>query len=176
MEQPLKKVTSQQFRFSFTLTSNTLVTGNYIQVNFGNWTIDGAITEGKVIWKYQVGSNIYWVPAAATQVSANKYRVFVNQNYSMTAGQLITVWVYQQLPDAYNGIYFPNIQWNYLAIKAYNTGGTVLEHQYARYWIEPYHHTSLQVTPILKYVGATTLYEFAFTPNVSVAVGDVISV
>ena len=44
MEQTLKKDTSQELDFSFTLTTNTLGTGDYFTVDFGNWTIDPAIT------------------------------------------------------------------------------------------------------------------------------------
>lgn len=158
MEQTLKKDTAQELDFTFTLTSNTLSNGDYVQVDFGNWTIDPASIEGRLIWKYKVGSNIYWVPAAATLVSGNIYKIPVYQNYSMTAGQLISVKVFQELPDAYQGVYFTQQQFNYLIIKAYNSAGTVLEHQYVRLWIEPYQHTTLQVTPILTYTGATTLY------------------
>jgi hypothetical protein len=154
----LKKDTAQELDFTFTLTSNTLSNGDYVQVDFGNWTIDPASIEGRLIWKYKVGSNIYWVPAAATLVSGNIYKIPVYQNYSMTAGQLISVKVFQELPDAYQGVYFTQQQFNYLIIKAYNSAGTVLEHQYVRLWIEPYQHTTLQVTPILTYTGATTLY------------------
>jgi hypothetical protein len=56
------------------------------------------------------------------------------------------------------GAYFPQHQFNYLTIKSYNAVGTLLEHQYVRTWLEPYQHTTLTVTPILKYVSATTLY------------------
>lgn len=94
----------------------------------------------------------------------------------MTAGQLISVKVTQELSDAYEGVYFTQQQFNYLTIMAYNAANTLLEHQYVRLWIEPYQHTTLQVTPILTYTGATTLYEFSFTPNVSAAAGNVISV
>ena len=69
---------------------------------------------------------------------------------------------------------FPTQQWNNLKIEAYNSADTLLEHQYQRVWIEPYQHHSLDVKPILKHVGAQTLYEFTFTPNVSASVGDVI--
>ena len=106
-----------------------------MQVDFGNWTIDPASVEGRVIWKYKVGNNIYWVPTAATLVSGNIYKIPVFQNYSMTAGQLISVKVFQELPDAYQGVFFTQQQFNYLTIKAYNSGGTILEHQYVRLWI-----------------------------------------
>lgn len=43
MEQTLKKDTAQELDFSFTLTSNTLGTGDYVVVDFGNWTIDAAL-------------------------------------------------------------------------------------------------------------------------------------
>lgn len=93
----------------------------------------------------------------------------------MTVNQDITIRVYHLLPDSDDGVYFTEDQWNYLTIEAYNSGDTVLEHQYTRVWIEPYQHTSLQVTPILKYAGATTMYEFVFTPNVSASAGDFVS-
>lgn len=153
----MKRVTSQEFSFTFTLNTNTLGTGDYVTVDFGNWTIDPSL-EGRTIWKYKVGSNIYWVPADVTLVSGNIYKIPVYTGFSMTTGQVITVRVYNELPDAFNGIYFPNHQWNYLVIKAYNSANTLLQHQYTRIWIEPYQHTSLQVTPILKYAGATTIY------------------
>lgn len=176
MEQYIEEDTSQELDFTFTLASHTLGNGDYVTVYFGNWTIDPALTEGKTIWKYKVGNNIYWVPTAVTIVSGNTFKIPVNQNYSMTVGQQISVKVFHELPDAYNGAYFSETQWSYLKIEAYNSANTRLEHQYIRLWIEPYQHTSLQVSPILTFIGATTVYEFAFSPNVSAAVGDVISV
>lgn len=70
-------------------------TGDYVTVNFGNWTIDPAVTEGRVIWKYKVGNNIYWVPSAVTQVSGNIYKIPVYLNYSMPINQIIAVKVFQ---------------------------------------------------------------------------------
>lgn len=145
-------------------------------IDFGNWTIDQAAIEGRLLWKYKVGSNIYWVPATVTQLTGNQYKIPVYLNYTMPANQLIAVKVVQELPDAFIGVYFTQIQFNYLSVKAYNAAGTLQEHQYIRLWISPYQQTTLQVTPILTYTGATTLYEFSFTPNVSAAIGDVISV
>ena len=93
----------------------------------------------------------------------------------MTVGQDIKIRVYHLLPDSDDGVYFPNDQWNDLKLTAYDSSDNVLEHEFLRFWIEPYQHTSLQVTPILKYAGASTMYEFVFTPNVSASVGDYIS-
>jgi hypothetical protein len=62
------------------------------------------------------------------------------------------------LPDAYQGVYFTQSQFNYLSVKAYSAANALLEHQYVRTWINPYQQTTLQVTPILTYTGATTLY------------------
>lgn len=117
------------------MTSNTLGTGDYFTVDFGDWTVDPAAIEGLLIWKYKVGSNIYWVPASATLVSGNVYKIPVFQNYTMPSGQLIQVKVLQDLPDSYSGLYFTQHQFNYLTIKAYNAANTLLEHQYIRLWI-----------------------------------------
>lgn len=68
----------------------------------------------------------------------------------------------------------PNIKWNFIKIAAYNSVGTILEHQYAELWIEPYNHLSFTAQPALDYASAVSVYEFSVTPNVSVSVGDYI--
>ena len=45
-----------------------------------------------------------------------------------------------------------------------------------RAWTEPYGHASFAVSSVLNYVGASTLYEFSVTPNVSAVVGDTIMI
>lgn len=94
----------------------------------------------------------------------------------MTQDQTIVIRVRQVLPDSKYGIEFPEDQWSYLTIEAFDSSDTRLEHQYRRIWIEPYQHTSLEVTPILKYVEAVTMYEFTFTPNISATAGDILSI
>lgn len=67
---------------------------------------------GSIICKYNVGSNVYWVPAILTLVSGNVYQMGVYSNvstYSMTQNQLITFWIDQVNPDAYHGIFVTNI-------------------------------------------------------------------
>lgn len=81
------KGTSQELDITFKLDSNTLTSGDYVEIDFGNWTIDPADTEGRTIWKYKVGSNIYWVPATVENPSDNIYQIYVEQNYSMTVNQ-----------------------------------------------------------------------------------------
>ena len=66
----------------FKLRTNSLVVGDYIQIDFGNWVIDVA-SSGQQIFKYQVSGNDYWVPSAATLVSGNIYKIPVYLNYSM---------------------------------------------------------------------------------------------
>ena len=175
MEKYISKGNSQELDITFRLASHSLSSGSYIALDLGNWTVDPAATEGEMIWKYQVGNNIYWVPSTVTNPSGNIFHIPVNSNYTMPTNQDIKIRIYHLLPDSDDGVFFPEHQWNYLSIEAYNSANTRLEHQYARVWIEPYQHTTLQVTPILKYAGANTLYEFVFTPNVSAAAGDSIS-
>ena len=175
MEKYISKGNSQELDVVFRLSTYTLTNGYYVELDFGNWTVDPATTEGKIVWKYKVGSNIYWVPTEVTNAGGNVYKIPVYDNYSMTAGQDITIRVYHLLPDSDDGVYFPNDQWNYMTLHAYDSSDSILEHEFLRVWIEPYQHTSLQVTPILKYSGASTMYEFVLTPNVSAAAGDYIS-
>lgn len=153
-----------------------MATGDYIQVDFGNWVVDVA-SLGTQIFKYQSGSNVYWVPSAATLVSGNIYKIPVYSNYSMIAGTVITLRVDTLYGDNHVGLYVPSTQWNNFKIYAYRANGTLVEQQVTRVWVEPYDIVSgstLTVNPILKYVGATTLYEFTVTPNISASVGDVI--
>ena len=172
MEKYISKGNSQELDIVFRLASHTLTSGSYIALDLDQWTVDPAATEGKMIWKYQVGNNIYWVPTEVTNPSGNVFHIPVYSNYSMTHGQDIKIRIYHLLPDQHDGVYFPADQWNHPKIYAYNSANTILEHQYAHVWVEPYHHTSLTVNPILNYVSAVTLYEFAFTPNVSASAGD----
>ena len=66
------------------------------------------------------------MPASATLVSGNIYKIPVYLNYTMPAGQLIQVKVFQDLADSYSGVYFTQHQFNYLTIKAYNAANTLL--------------------------------------------------
>lgn len=96
---------------TFKLTSNTLVNGDYLQVDFGNWVIDPA-TLGTPVFKYQISGNIYWVPSQASLVSGNIWKVPVYLNYSMTLGSVITLMVDSFCPTTYSGAKDPSIQWN----------------------------------------------------------------
>lgn len=69
----------------FQLRSNTLVNGDYLLVNFGNWVIDLA-TSGAQIFKYRLSGTIYWVPSQAIKMSGNTYKIPVYNNYSMNSG------------------------------------------------------------------------------------------
>ena len=98
------------------MKSHHLYANYYVLIDLGNWTIDPALIEGRAIWKYRVNSNIYWVDTFATNTAANVYKIPVNSNYTMYAGQKIEVKVYHELPDQHNGVYFPNNQWNAVSI------------------------------------------------------------
>ena len=157
---------------TFRLTTNTLNDGDYLQVDFGNWVLDPAST-GIQSFKYQVSGNIYWVPSAATLVSGNIYKIPVYLNYSMNSGATITIRVNTFAPDTYYGARVPQSQWNNFKIWAYKSN-VLVEQQVFRVWTEPYGHPSLAVSAVLNYVGVSTLYEFAVTPNVSASAGDTI--
>ena len=75
MEKYISKGNSQELDVVFRLSTYTLTTNYYVELDFGNWTVDPATNEGKIVWKYKVGSNIYWVPTEATKVSGNTYKV-----------------------------------------------------------------------------------------------------
>lgn len=157
---------------TFQLQSNTLTNTGYLRVDFGNWVLDPA-PAGVKVFKYQLAGNKYWVPSAGTLVSGNTYQIPVYNNYSMTAGTPITLWVDTFAPSSYYGVSIPSHQWNPFKIEAYQ-GGTLVEQNEFRVWTEPFAHASLSVSAILNYVGATTLYEFTVTPNVSALAGDTI--
>jgi len=157
---------------TFRLNTNTLTNGDYLQVDFGNWIIDPA-SAGVQLFKYQVSGSIYWVPSTATLISGNIYNFPVYNNYSMVAGTTITLRVDTLAPDAYYGAQTQQTQWNNFKIYAYKSSALV-EQQVFRIWTEPYGHVSLAVSPVLAYVGVSTLYEFSVTPNVSAVVGDTI--
>ena len=73
------------------------------------------------------------MPSSATHVSGNRYKVPVYQNYSMTAGSVITVWVDTLAPDSYYGARVPSSQWNDIKIYAYQ-GSTLREQKVHRVW------------------------------------------
>ena len=168
------KDTARQLFVKFQLASNSLGVNQYVQIDFGLWKLDTAST-GTLICKYRIGSNYYWIPALFTPVSGNKYRFGVYKNvstYTISAGTTVTLRIDQINPDGFYGVLVPDIKWNYLMITAHSSAGTVLEHQYAQIWIEPYEHLSLTVQPALDYVDAVSIYEFTVTPNVSSTAGD----
>jgi hypothetical protein len=173
MTQPYAAGSAFPLYLSFKLRINTLVSGDYIQVDFGSWVLDPAAT-GVQVFKYQVAGNIYWVPVTGTLISGNIYQLPVYSNYSMAAGSSITLWADTLAPDTYYGASVPSSQWNSFKIYAYKSGGTLVEQEVFRVWTEPFSHASFAATAVLNYVGATTLYEFTVTPNVSAAVGDTI--
>lgn len=111
---------------TFTLTSNTLVNGDYLQVDFGNWIIDPA-TLGTPVFKYQILGNIYWVPSQASLVSGNIWKVPVYLNYSMVLGNVITLMVDSFCPTTYSGAKVPSIQWNDFKIYAYRSTNVLVE-------------------------------------------------
>jgi len=84
MIRPYSKGNAFPLYIVFKLKSNSLVVGDYIQIDFGSWVLDVA-TAGQQIFKYQVSGNDYWVPSAATLVSGNVYKIPVYLNYSMIA-------------------------------------------------------------------------------------------
>lgn len=143
---------------TFQLNTNSLVGGDYLQVDFGNWVLDAATT-GTAIFKYQVSGNIYWVPVNGTKLTGNMYKVPVySSTYPMNAGSTITLWVDTFAPTSYYGASVSSTQWNTFKIYAYKSAGTLVEQNIYRIWTEPFGHSSLVVTPALTYVGATTLY------------------
>ena len=151
---------ARQIFFQFQLSTYTLTTSQYIQIDFGTWILDPA-TSGSIIAKYQVNGNTYWTPSVLTWVSGNKYNFGVYTNfttYQMPVNNLITLRLDHVNPDSYNGLKIPNYQWNYFKITANNAANTVLEQQYASIWVEPYNHLSLTVTPALNYVSAVSIY------------------
>lgn len=118
----------------FQLTSHSLYsnTGDYIQIDFGNWVIDVATT-GSQIFKYQVSGTNYWVPSLATLVSGNIYKLPVYSNYSMLSGYQITLRVDTLAPTSYYGAMSPSTKWNTFKIYAYKSG-TLVEQSITRIW------------------------------------------
>lgn len=113
---------------SFKLTSQTLVNGDYLLLNLGNWTVDTvSTTPGKITWRYKVGSNYYWIPISAqltpTGTSLNLWKLPVYSNYSMTNNTLITLSIIHIYPDAYQGIKIVNPTWNHFVLEAYTAAG-----------------------------------------------------
>lgn len=105
---------------TFQLKTNTLVSGDYLQIDFGNWVLDTATT-GTQLFKYQLSGSIYWIPSAATLVSGNIYKVPVYSNYSMNAATQITLWVDTFVPTSYYGAQVDSIKWNTFKIYAYKS-------------------------------------------------------
>jgi hypothetical protein len=141
------KDTSRSLFLQFKLASNSLGQNQYVEIDFGSWQLDTSAT-GQVIASYSVGSNYFYTPAVFTLVSGNKYRFGVYKNistYTIPAGSLITLKIDHINPDNFYGILVPNIKWNYIKITAHSSVGTVIEHQYAEIWVEPYNHISLNV-------------------------------
>lgn len=110
---------------TFQLRSHTLLNGDYLEIDFGDWILDTADT-GVRVFKYQIAGNKYWVPSAATHVSDNIFKVPVYSHYSMTAGTQITLWVDIHAPTAYYGAKATKDQWNTFKIYAYD-GTTLVE-------------------------------------------------
>lgn len=117
---PYTPTNSFPLYITFQLKTNTLVNGDYLQIDFGNWVLDTAST-GAQVFKYQLSGTIYWVPAAATLVSGNIYKIPVYSNYSMTAGTQITLWVDTFVPTTYYGAQVNSIQWNTFKVYAYKS-------------------------------------------------------
>jgi hypothetical protein len=113
--------------------------GQYVEIDFGDWVLDQADSlGGQIITKYQVGTNLYWLPATLTNVVNNKYRFAVYNNvstYSMSAGYPITIRIDNLNPNLYNGFMVTKTQWNNLKITAHQSNSTVIEHQYASLWV-----------------------------------------
>jgi hypothetical protein len=174
MVQPYINGNAFPLYITFQLKSNTLTSPDYLQIDFGNWVIDPATT-GTQIFKYQLSGTIYWVPSAATLVTGNSYKVPVYSNYSMNAGSQITLWVDTFAPTTYYGALNNDLKWNNFKIYAYKSGA-LAEQAVTRIWTEPYGHASFVATPVLNYIGVSSLWEFSVTPNVSAAAGDSILV
>jgi hypothetical protein len=159
---------------TFRLKTNTLTTGDYLQIDFGNWVLDTAPT-GQTIFKYQISGNKYWVPSNGTKLTGNIWKIPVySSSYTMPSGTTITLWVDTFAPNSYYGANVPSIQWNTFQIYAYKSGGTLVEQNIYRIWTEPYGHASLSVSAALSYIGASSVYEFSVTPNISASAGDTI--
>ena len=111
MTRPYSKGGSFPLFISFQLKTYTLSNGDHIEVDFGNWVLDTGAT-GVQVFKYKIAGNIYWVPSSATHVSGNRYKIPVYNNYSMTTGNLITLWVDTFAPTSYYGAEVSSDQWN----------------------------------------------------------------
>ena len=64
----LTPLATTSLTITFTLSTYTLVSGtsDYIYLNLGNWTLGTPTSEGKILWRYKVGSWVYWVPVNVT--------------------------------------------------------------------------------------------------------------
>jgi hypothetical protein len=133
MNMPYTAGTSYPLYITFQLTTYTLVNGDYLQIDFGTWVVDPA-TSGAQIFKYQIGSNIYWVPASATLVSGNIYQIPVYSNYTISAGTSITLWIDTVSPTNYQGVITSNINWNIFKIYAYKSG-VLREQNIQKIWV-----------------------------------------
>ncbi len=156
MVRPYTSDTAFPLYITFQLNSYSLVNGDWLQIDFGNWVLDTAPT-GVQVFKYKIAGNIYWVPSQATLVSGNIYKVPVYSNYSMPAGNLITLWVDTFVPASWYGTKVSATKWNTFSIYAYKSSA-VVEQRITRIWTEPYGHPSFVATPALNYVGETTLW------------------
>jgi len=172
MTRPYSAGTAFPLFVTFRLNTHSLTNGDYLQIDFGNWVLDPAAT-GIQVFKYQFSGSIYWVPAAATKVSGNIYKIPVYNNYSMNAGVTITIWVDTFSPDTYYGAMNNANRWNTFKIYAYHSA-VLVEQAITRIWTEPFSHTSFTATPSHNYINAYSLYEFSVTPNVSISDGDTI--
>jgi len=124
MERPYSVGSAFPLFITFRLNTHSLVNGDYLQVDFGNWVLDPA-SVGVQVFKYQVSGSIYWVPSTATLVSGNIYKIPVYLNYSMTAGTTITLKVDTFAPDTYYGAQSSSIQWNTFKVYAYKSASLV---------------------------------------------------
>jgi hypothetical protein len=151
MVRPYTSDTSFPLYITFQLRSISLVNGDWLQIDFGNWVLDTAST-GVQVFKYKIAGNIYWVPSQATLVSGNIYKIPVYSNYSMPVNNQITLLVDTFAPTSYYGAKSSSTKWNTFKIFAYKSSA-VVEQEIARIWTEPYGHQSFTAAPALNYVG-----------------------
>lgn len=150
MVRPYTSDTSFPLYITFQLKSYSLVDGDWIQIDFGNWVLDTAST-GVQVFKYKIAGNIYWVPSKATLVSGNIYKIPVYSNYSMPVNNQITLWVDTFAPTSYYGAKSSSTKWNIFKIFAYKSSA-VVEQEIIKVWTEPYGHPSFTATPAHNYI------------------------